>query len=99
MTDTCVCCGEYVPEGRQVCIACETDSSENRRNNKSNKLTIHCHTHECVKRNMDIEMCTVVISPALWWKNGICSELKRNRVWAYTWQELCQWYRKIHEVS
>jgi len=22
MEDKCVCCGEYVPEGRQVCIAC-----------------------------------------------------------------------------
>lgn len=21
--DLCVCCGEYVPEGRQVCPACE----------------------------------------------------------------------------
>lgn len=21
--DTCVCCGEYVPEGRQVCWSCE----------------------------------------------------------------------------
>lgn len=21
--DTCVACGEYVPEGRQVCITCE----------------------------------------------------------------------------
>jgi hypothetical protein len=21
--DRCVCCGEYVPEGRQVCAACE----------------------------------------------------------------------------
>lgn len=22
-SDRCVCCGEYVPEGRQVCTACE----------------------------------------------------------------------------
>jgi len=22
MTDTCVCCGEYVPEGRMVCPLC-----------------------------------------------------------------------------
>jgi predicted nucleic acid-binding Zn ribbon protein len=21
--DRCVCCGEYVPEGRQVCLDCE----------------------------------------------------------------------------
>lgn len=24
VSSTCVCCGEYVPEGRQVCINCET---------------------------------------------------------------------------
>lgn len=23
MIDRCVCCGEYVPEGRQVCERCE----------------------------------------------------------------------------
>ena len=23
--DTCVCCGRYVPEGRQVCAFCEAD--------------------------------------------------------------------------
>lgn len=23
MIDTCVCCGEYVPEGRQICQRCE----------------------------------------------------------------------------
>lgn len=23
MPDTCVCCGDYTPEGRQVCWACE----------------------------------------------------------------------------
>ena len=24
MIDTCVCCGSYVPEGRQVCFICTT---------------------------------------------------------------------------
>lgn len=24
--DICVCCGEYVPEGRQVCHTCEKDT-------------------------------------------------------------------------
>ena len=24
--DVCVCCGEYVPEGRQVCQPCETEA-------------------------------------------------------------------------
>ena len=23
MEDTCVCCGEYIPEGRMVCYSCE----------------------------------------------------------------------------
>ena len=23
--DTCVCCGKYVPEGRQICAICEAD--------------------------------------------------------------------------
>lgn len=23
MTETCVCCGEVVPEGRMVCLQCE----------------------------------------------------------------------------
>lgn len=27
MQDRCVCCGEYVPEGRQVCPNCEKGSS------------------------------------------------------------------------
>ncbi len=26
MDDKCVCCGEYVPEGRQVCSKCETST-------------------------------------------------------------------------
>ncbi len=27
-SDTCVCCGEYVPEGRQVCPACEAGKNK-----------------------------------------------------------------------
>lgn len=27
--DTCVCCGQYVPEGRQVCQSCQNSSREN----------------------------------------------------------------------
>lgn len=27
MVDTCVCCGAYVPEGRQVCCDCEREAS------------------------------------------------------------------------
>lgn len=26
MKDTCVCCGETIPEGRQVCPSCENGS-------------------------------------------------------------------------
>lgn len=26
MDDKCICCGEYVPEGRQVCSSCEVSS-------------------------------------------------------------------------
>lgn len=28
MIDTCVCCGEYVPEGRMVCPQCEAKTDE-----------------------------------------------------------------------
>jgi len=28
MDDKCVCCGEYVPEGRQVCSSCETNCND-----------------------------------------------------------------------
>ena len=28
MDDKCVCCGEYVPEGRQVCLKCETNCND-----------------------------------------------------------------------
>ncbi len=26
-SDLCICCGEPVPEGRMVCLACETNSN------------------------------------------------------------------------
>ena len=25
MSDTCVCCGEIIPEGRMVCLNCEAN--------------------------------------------------------------------------
>lgn len=25
MRDSCICCGEIIPEGRQVCLTCETE--------------------------------------------------------------------------
>ena len=29
MNNTCICCGEVIPEGRQVCINCEEKLSKN----------------------------------------------------------------------
>ena len=29
--DRCVCCGEIVPEGRQVCLQCENGTSNNKK--------------------------------------------------------------------
>lgn len=31
MTDTCICCGEVVPEGRMVCGRCEFAAKEKER--------------------------------------------------------------------
>jgi RNA polymerase subunit RPABC4/transcription elongation factor Spt4 len=28
MTDTCICCGEIVPEGRMVCPNCEAGATK-----------------------------------------------------------------------
>lgn len=28
MMDTCVCCGEVIPEGRMICWACENRQGE-----------------------------------------------------------------------
>ena len=28
MENRCVCCGEVIPEGRQVCAKCETEVSD-----------------------------------------------------------------------
>lgn len=38
--NTCVCCGDIVPEGRMVCWACEhgTDRYEDRRNSKKQTI-------------------------------------------------------------
>ena len=32
--DTCVCCGEYVPEGRMVCWKCEKEYLGDSKNNR-----------------------------------------------------------------
>ena len=36
MEDTCVCCGEYVPEGRMVCYSCDELSELQTKNQKLN---------------------------------------------------------------
>lgn len=28
MADRCICCGEIIPEGRQVCLSCEEEISK-----------------------------------------------------------------------
>ena len=28
MEDRCICCGEIIPEGRQVCVNCEKEAKE-----------------------------------------------------------------------
>jgi hypothetical protein len=44
--DCCVCCGGYVPEGRQVCISCEKKSEEPKGRtemvNKPKKICLLC---------------------------------------------------------
>ena len=33
-TDTCVCCGAPIPEGRMICAACECDTSMSKNENE-----------------------------------------------------------------
>jgi predicted nucleic acid-binding Zn ribbon protein len=42
--DCCVCCGAYVPEGRQVCVSCEKRSDEAMEgaDNKPRKICLLC---------------------------------------------------------
>lgn len=39
MEDRCICCGEIIPEGRQVCWACERGEV----NNGNNRMCISCN--------------------------------------------------------
>ena len=36
MNETCVCCGEVIPEGRQVCPICGDITNKNPKSNKEN---------------------------------------------------------------
>lgn len=38
MEDRCICCGEIIPEGRQVCWTCEKGEM----NNGNNRMHISC---------------------------------------------------------
>jgi hypothetical protein len=38
MSDTCVCCGGYVPEGRQVCHICEKRTEDRLVNDALSKI-------------------------------------------------------------
>lgn len=44
MTDTCVCCGYYVPEGRMICPGCEYFCRPHAKDKKTAIL-------ECLKKN------------------------------------------------
>lgn len=42
MEDKCVCCGDHVPEGRQVCSDCETGRTNKvKRKRNINKVQVH----------------------------------------------------------
>lgn len=48
MEDKCVCCGEYVPEGRQVCTNCETVHGVQWINNKLHQVSkVELHSGIC----------------------------------------------------
>ena len=38
--DTCVCCGKYVPEGRQICHICESDVVRAKKEYERNSVDI-----------------------------------------------------------
>lgn len=48
MTETCIMCGEEIPEGRQVCPRCES---------KYNQYCINCS--DCVKEDYNIHICSI----------------------------------------
>ncbi len=51
MTDTCVCCGGYVPEGRMVCPLCEAG---NMVKSKKSKALSHLMIPKTKKRKNSI---------------------------------------------
>ena len=63
MIDTCVCCGSYVPEGRQVCKKCEY-AQEEITNNLNAAWPTHKHTWRPVE-GTDCVVCTICNLKAL----------------------------------
>ena len=58
MTETCVCCGAEIPEGRQVCRACEQGACKHvwifdRMENKKGGHLIHMRCHLCGARRAE----------------------------------------------
>ena len=58
MTETCVCCGEEIPEGRQVCRACEQAACQHvwifdLLEDLGNKHLIHMRCQLCGARRTD----------------------------------------------
>ena len=43
MEDRCICCGEIIPEGRQVCWACEKGAQMNKEGYKDPTAEIAVH--------------------------------------------------------
>ena len=62
--DTCVCCGAYVPEGRQVCISCELKNAKPRGEFKAEddlKIVLRkcllCYFWQPIGKTFDITRC------------------------------------------
>ena len=51
MEDRCICCGEIIPEGRQVCWACEKGGSRMMKNGSGAAVP----TEEAAMRNIEKE--------------------------------------------
>ena len=86
--DGCVCCGAYVPEGRQVCISCEKKSEEPA-GNEPKKICLLCffwnpegkfvkiirHGGSCIRLGKD----TKLDDTCLGWKFCSPSQLEKRK--------------------
>ena len=45
------------------------------------KLSLHCHKHNCAKRNIHNNTCHVISDPYHWWNDGICTALTTDPEW------------------